>query len=714
MQRRVPFFAVILSALCIPAQGSANSLDYQSFQELFGEPVTRAATGKPQRASESPLNLSVLTEAEISRLPATDLPGLLRHMVGVDVVRFHRGQAEVGVRGHVTPWTSRLLVLVDGRQVFLDSYNYTSWNTIPVQIADIQQVEVVRGPAGALYGFNAVAGVVNIVTRNPAHTGGGGFVEGEVGSHAHRRVSAAVTVPVGRGGLKITGGHRRSQEFGDEDAEIAVFRSAFLPRFRTGDVGLEQNAGSADLSLPLSDTLSVRLNGSILKLDQYEVANSVTAGPAHYENWHMGGLVEWQSPVGLLEAALYHNASDFRQPIVRNTRNPFTVDQTLTVGRVQGVFNPFTAHMVRLAGEYRQSAMVANREWFRTALAFDPPELAAATWSLSAMHEWAATERLTVTAAARLDHLSFNLSGDDRAFGGLIPAPPLWRESDFDDRSIREVSYNFAAVLSLGPGERLRLNAGRALQAPSLIEVGYADPNQGSFGTPDLPPSIVTAGEIGYDRALSVLSATTRIAAFAQRTEAVKTLAIGEVVRRFDPPIARITQQSINTSIGDSDSIGLEASITAAPSPWRWALSYVWQRNMDDFLVTAAQRTAVLPDGRELSNTGLDYEAAQPRHQIRGSIGWSGGTWAGGGWSVDLFGRWHSGYQVGQNIALGTPPSVDIPDTLTLSAVAGWSPGDHLTVQLVAEDLAGGTVREAGLPAARVEPTVTLRVRLRW
>ena len=61
----------------------------------------------------------------------------------------------------------RLLVLINGRQVYLDDYGRTAWQTLPVQIDEIRQIEVVKGPNSALFGFNAMGGVINIITFDP-------------------------------------------------------------------------------------------------------------------------------------------------------------------------------------------------------------------------------------------------------------------------------------------------------------------------------------------------------------------------------------------------------------------------------------------------------------------------------------------------------------------------------------------------------------------
>ncbi|RYC29619.1 hypothetical protein D3273_22970 [Lichenibacterium minor] len=73
----------------------------------------------------------------------------------------------VGIRGYNTALNPRILVLLDCRQVYEDDYGYVPWSLIPVAMRDIRQIEIIKGPSAAVYGFNAVSGVINIVTFDP-------------------------------------------------------------------------------------------------------------------------------------------------------------------------------------------------------------------------------------------------------------------------------------------------------------------------------------------------------------------------------------------------------------------------------------------------------------------------------------------------------------------------------------------------------------------
>ena len=109
-------------AMLLTAGGAAHaqSMDFGALESLFGEPVTTSVTGSPQRASEVPASMTIITADEIRRSGARDIPGILRHVPGINVLQWTNDQADVGVRGYNQAYSSRLLVLVDGRQVYAD------------------------------------------------------------------------------------------------------------------------------------------------------------------------------------------------------------------------------------------------------------------------------------------------------------------------------------------------------------------------------------------------------------------------------------------------------------------------------------------------------------------------------------------------------------------------------------------------------------------
>src|ERR1019366_8938865 len=126
-----------------------------------------SATGRPQLVSEAPADMEIITQADIRRSGATSIPDILQFLPGLDVRRYGMADVDVGIRGYNQPYNPRLLVLVNGREVYEENYGHVSWEEIPVQLNEIRQIEVIKGPNSALYGFSAVSGVINIITYDP-------------------------------------------------------------------------------------------------------------------------------------------------------------------------------------------------------------------------------------------------------------------------------------------------------------------------------------------------------------------------------------------------------------------------------------------------------------------------------------------------------------------------------------------------------------------
>jgi outer membrane receptor for ferrienterochelin and colicins len=164
LRAAIPPLLLLLSAA---APAWAQTVDHTAFEQMFGEPVTTSAIGKPQRASEVPVEMDIITADDIRRSGATNIPDVLRFIAGLDVRQYGMEDAAVGIRGYNTALNPRVLVLLDGRQVYHDDYGLTAWPLIPVVLSAIRQIEIIKGPNSALYGFNAVSGVINIVTYDP-------------------------------------------------------------------------------------------------------------------------------------------------------------------------------------------------------------------------------------------------------------------------------------------------------------------------------------------------------------------------------------------------------------------------------------------------------------------------------------------------------------------------------------------------------------------
>jgi len=145
-----------------------------SLEELLNTKVT-IASKESERAFDAPSSISVITKSEIEKSGCNSIPEALRLSPGLIVKQQNTGNFDVYIRGfdNVLPVGSQLtmgtnsitLVMIDGRPVNNYFQGGTFWETLPVSISDIDRIEIVRGASSALYGPNAAAGVINIITQ---------------------------------------------------------------------------------------------------------------------------------------------------------------------------------------------------------------------------------------------------------------------------------------------------------------------------------------------------------------------------------------------------------------------------------------------------------------------------------------------------------------------------------------------------------------------
>lgn len=477
-----------LVAGLMSSAASAQSVDYQSLQDTIGEPVTTSVTGKPQRASETPASIEIITRNQIAHSPAHDVPGLLKTYAGVDVNRWTAGQTDVAVRGGVQTYNPRLLVLVDGRQVYLDHYGMTDWNLLGVQLEEIQQIELVRGPATALFGFNAASAVVNIITIK-ATQAPSLITTAEGGTHGYRRLSAIAALPIGQNaGLRVSGGLQREHERDFADSQAQPTTMAPVKRDEI-DATLEASPGART---------HLTLNGGYSLNSQLELLPTQIATRQHFEVMTAGLRADRDTDWGSVTARVYSNWLDARYGTVvtaDSASDSGKLKNRIMVAQASSLVRLGLSDTLRLSLEYRNNRM--------DGVSLFTPRVDYTVWSGSGMIDLHPTERVALTFAARLDRVGLGADGAVR-----LPAANV--RQDFD-RQFTRPSFNAAALFQVGDEGQLRINGGLGYQMPSLVDFGLRlplGPFPGSppvflVGSPQLDPVSVWSGEIGYSRPLS-------------------------------------------------------------------------------------------------------------------------------------------------------------------------------------------------------------------
>ena len=194
------------------------------YEMLLNKDVT-SASKKAESSFDSPLSTTVISYDEIIASGARNIQEAMRLVPGVIVREKTNGNYDIHIRGNnnipeenLTVYTdnSMTLVMIDNRPI----YNYinggTFWESFPIDIADVERIEVVRGAASALYGANAVTGVINIITKNPEseelHVNGQ-IQGGNLGSYMG---SLNVGQNIGKFGYRVSGNYQKMERTTDK------------------------------------------------------------------------------------------------------------------------------------------------------------------------------------------------------------------------------------------------------------------------------------------------------------------------------------------------------------------------------------------------------------------------------------------------------------------------------------------------------------------
>jgi len=148
-----------------------GDLTQLSLEDLMNVEVTSVAKQK-QRIGDAPAAITVIGQDDIKRSGLASIPELLRLAPGMDVAQINANQWAISTRGFNGQIANDLLVLVDGRSVYSPAFVGVLWSGIDYPLADLDRIEVIRGPGATLWGSNAVNGVVNITTKSADQTQG--------------------------------------------------------------------------------------------------------------------------------------------------------------------------------------------------------------------------------------------------------------------------------------------------------------------------------------------------------------------------------------------------------------------------------------------------------------------------------------------------------------------------------------------------------------
>jgi iron complex outermembrane receptor protein len=275
--------SLAIAALPAGAQEYAQvgQLKTLSIEELANVEVT-SVSKRAETLSTAPAAIYVITNEDIMRSAASSLPEVLRQTPNLTIQQIDARQYSISARGFNGYETAnKMLALIDGRTIYTPLFSGILWELHQPLLEDIEQIEVVSGPGGTLYGPNAVNGVISIASKTAFDTLGG-LARATVGANQH---SAALRYGAGssEGAIRfygnyydrgdqpsgaITGGNDRLRgyqlgfrgDFGSEESRFTIQGDHFDSEVATlpGDGEKGQNV-LARWTRALGDESAVRI-----------------------------------------------------------------------------------------------------------------------------------------------------------------------------------------------------------------------------------------------------------------------------------------------------------------------------------------------------------------------------------------------------------------------------------------------------------------------
>ena len=514
---RLPCLFLVVAA-ALPHQARAE--DPLLLMLSGDEQLVSIATGTPQPVSKAPSVATVITAADIKATGATDLSEILETVPGLHVSRNgFLWQPIYSIRGISTQFNPEVLILLNGIPITNGFYGNRGNQMGGFPVDHVSRIEVIRGPGSALYGAEAVSGVINIVTKTANEIDGTEFglragsfdtYDGWV-QHGGRvgEVDVAAYLRLGH-----TDGFRRTIEADAQTALDSAFgtHASHAPgqintgydsidarldlsfdkwRFRTGYIGrpnLEMGAGVADALDPTTKSDAHYANADLTWHDaKFSQDWDVTAQASYYD------IAETNSDVTLFPAG-----SALPLPLPGGTGSTIGM-----VGRPQhwerqerlslsGLYGGLERHKLRVGAGYNVDDLYRTTETKNftfaggvpvcinldcsmvtateaNGLLFLSPHLRRSYYAY-AQDEWFFAPDWTLTAGLRHDRYS--------DFGGTTN-PRL--------AVVWDTAYNLTTKLMFG----------RAFRAPTFVEL-YTVNNPASRGNPDLKPETIDTTELAF------------------------------------------------------------------------------------------------------------------------------------------------------------------------------------------------------------------------
>lgn len=582
---RAAAVAAVLAALSVLSVGAD--------EELQMEKIVVTATRTATAILDSPDHVTVIEGDELAAAGTATLAEALNQVAGVAVK--DNGTAgsvqSLRIRGSESP---QVLVLVDGVRLNDSRQGGVDLSQIPV--GSIERIEVLRGGTSALYGADALGGVINIITRS--------------------RAEKLLTLRVQNGGYLP----REAIEVSEGPTETAV-GADYLDLLDTQKLDVQLSKGLDGVEVLAGGSFLRAANGFVWNDEQYidDYRRQVNAGLLQ-----AGGTLSVRAPLGEAAAGLKAQM-DYSSVGVPGSLTWVSTDASQQRAALQGQVyyqNP----------QLTQSLSLEARAFYKlTRLAYQDPDPMFPTDDVHTLHTVGLSLLQQAAVAGFLElvyggDFSADLAestaiGSKRRFtGGAFLEAPLYAGERFTLTPVvrcdlysdfpASLTYKLAAVARLSEQLSLKASAGRSYRAPTLNELYW--PNDGmSEGNPDLSPESGYSGELG----LSVAAGRLQANAFAFVRHVLDGIQWVETSPFFYQP----------TNIGEALFPGVEADLSLSvlgrlrlSSGYTFLHSYVLESPEGSYTLGDDRRAAYAPV--HTADAALQYDDGRTRLRVEGEL----------------------------------------------------------------------------------------------
>jgi iron complex outermembrane recepter protein len=625
-----------------PPIAASGDLTEMSIEDLMNLEVTSGAK-KEEPLQRTAAAIFVITSEDIRRSGATNLPDVLRMAPGLDVAQTSGNTWAVSSRGFNDAFANKMLVLVDGRTVYSPVFSGVFWDAQDILLEDVERIEVITGPGAALWGTNAVNGVINIITKNSAKTQG-----------------ATVTA----GGGNVVGGYGAGQ-YGGQLPGGGTYR-VFAKGFSTEsalEVGMQgpqdgwnlQHGGfRADWILNSRDSLSIE--GDLFRSDGQGTTNFTTSltpltfapSPGGLEDHGGNLLAHWKrtfSTRSEISLQVYFDHETADAGFVTGTSNTFDIEfqRHLAIGK---------RHDVVWGVDYRA---IGINTIGGMPVSFTPPgtrENLASAFAQDEIELMPGRLRLTLGGRVQREYSSgIDFQPDVRLLWTPTARQAIWLAASRALRGISPSDTGVDAFLGPVPGP------GGLLIVPEAL------------GNPSIRPEAEIAFQIGY-RAQLTSSVSVSATAYLNHYTRLDGENAGTPILETGSGIPFLLLPEIEDNKIDGQTHGVELFGNWKPvSIWKLSGGYTWLDGVfRDGSVDAAPNT-----------TATTLNAPHHQFSIRSNL--------------DLPHRLEFD---GALYRVGPLDTFNVPGYYRLDARIGWRVGEHAEFAIVGQNLLSSSHIETG------------------